>query len=79
MIIRKKVITVGCGVVLSVPGTRFLVNAEVTGLDEAQQIIKVKVPEEAEGWVPVSQVINVIDPGAYALDNALNVIGRAEE
>jgi hypothetical protein len=66
----------GCGVVITVPGTRYQVTAEVTEI--ADERIKVK-GADYEGWITKEQVQSVLSPGNFALDNALNVIAESEE
>ena len=70
-------VRVGCGVRIQVPGTRWKVNAEVLALDEAAQTVKVQ-GADFEGWIPKVQITNVISPGDYVLDNAINIIGGGD-
>ena len=64
----------GGGVTFRVPGTIWVVNAEVLELNEELQTVKVK-GADFEGWLSQSQILHVISPGNYVLDNALNIIG----
>lgn len=66
-----KTIEVGGGVAISVSGTRYTVMGEVLELAESSQELKVK-GKGFEGWIPLAQVQNVISPGDFALDNAIN-------
>lgn len=74
----EKPVTVGGGVTLCVPGTRFSVTAEVLEINEEAELIRVK-GEGFNGWVPKEQIQDSMSPSVYALDNAINVIGGAGE
>lgn len=65
-------IQVGGGVTFRVPGTYWRINAEVLELRDTT--IRVK-GADFEGWVPRAEVMNVISPSEYVIDNAINVIG----
>lgn len=66
-----KTIEVGGGVAIAVSGTRYTVMGEVLELAESSQELKVK-GKGFEGWIPLAQVQNVLPPGDFALDNAIN-------
>ena len=74
----QKEVQVGGGVVIEVPGTRWRVNAEVIAIAPDQQSLSVK-GADFEGWIPRAQVKDVLSPGVFAIDNAINVIGGEEE
>ena len=65
---------VGCGVRIQVPGTRWVVNAEVlqVAIDGWGALVR---GDGFGGWVPMQQITKIIPPGDYVLDNAINVLG----
>lgn len=73
MNVRQKEIQIGCGVIIEVPDTKWRVTAEVIDLKEDAQIVKVK-GEDFEGWMILDHIRDVIPPGAFAFDNAVNTL-----
>ena len=71
----KKTIQVGGGIVFRIPGTILSVTCEVLTIDEENQSVEVK-GMSFQGWLHVNEIKDVLNPGTYALDNAINVLGN---
>lgn len=76
--VLDKEVVVGCGVVVRVPGMRYTLEAEVLEIDEEAQAIRIKA-EGKEGIAEISDILDVVDKSAHALNHAINVIGKIKE
>jgi hypothetical protein len=74
----QKEVQVGGGVIIEVPGTRWRVNAEVVAVAPDGQSLSVK-GADFEGWIPKEQVKDVLSPGAFPIDNAINVLTNTDD
>jgi hypothetical protein len=74
MIVKGKEVLVGGGIVRRVQGTVYMLTCEVLRVDESDQTVEIK-----EGWLRAEDIVDVMSPGAYAIDNAINVIGADKD
>lgn len=64
----------GGGVELPYGGTLYRVIAEVLIVDDTDDTLFVRV-DGKDIWVHKQEVLRVLTPGEFALDNAINVLG----
>lgn len=64
---------VGGGVVLPYGDTVFQITAEVLEVDDSDATLRVKADGQ-ELWVYQHEVIRVMSPSEFAVDNAVNVL-----
>lgn len=67
----EKTVQVGGGIVFRIPGSLLSVTCQVLTIDEDSQSIEVK-GDNFQGWLHVNEIKDVLNPGTYALDNAIN-------
>jgi hypothetical protein len=72
----QKEVQIGGGVIIAIPETLWRVNAEV--IEVIEGFLKIK-GADFDGWVPQEWVKDVLSPGTFALDHAINVLGGEKD
>jgi hypothetical protein len=73
--IIEKPVEVGGGVSIRIQGTLYLLTCKVLQINEDEKTVEVK-GVDFQGWISQDAIKDCMNPGTYALDNAINVIGN---